>query len=660
MKPCAVRRAGVNAVQYPFAALVGQDSLKLALLLNAVYPAIGGVLVRGEKGTAKSTAARGLAALLPTLSAIAGCPYHCDPTAAWSECPHCGVNPTPESRELPVPFVDLPIGATEDRVLGTLDLERALREGRRAFQPGLLAAAHRGVLYIDEVNLLPDHLVDVLLDAAALGMNTVQREGIAFSHPARFLLVGTMNPEEGDLRPQFLDRFGLMVTVSGSRDAELRAEVVRRRMAFEADPVAFAKAWHEEEGRLRERIRAARTKLPSVTLSDALLTFISRLCCEFEVDGLRADLVLHKAARALAAWHDRDVVTAEDIRTAAEFALPHRRRRQPFEQPGLDGQRLNELLSQLPPENPRASVESPPEQDNGASNANAPTGGATEQVFEPNASAAPARLQVKGNVSERTQGRRNPTSSTTQGHYVRGVRDPSPPSLALDATLRAAATRVATLPQGRGAGGEETPVVAITRDDLHRKERVGRAGTVILFVVDASGSMAARQRMQAVKGAVLGLLQDAYQARDEVGVIAFRGTHAEVILPPTTSVELAERSLRTLPTGGRTPLAHALRLAHENVERVRRTDADAALLIVLLTDGKANVSLPESDGDPWEQTLQAARALAEARVPALVLDTDAGFVRLGRAGEVAVALAAEHRPLDNLSAENIVLNVRRR
>jgi magnesium chelatase subunit D len=264
------------AVQYPFAALVGQDSLKLALLLNAVYPAIGGVLVRGEKGTAKSTAARGLAALLPPLSAVAGCPYHCDPAAVWSDCPHCGASGTLESRELPAPFVDLPIGATEDRVLGTLDIERALREGRRAFQPGLLAAAHRGVLYIDEVNLLPDHLVDVLLDAAALGTNTVQREGIAFVHPASFLLVGTMNPEEGDLRPQFLDRFGLMVTVSGPRDAELRAEVVRRRMAFEADPAAFGEVWREEESKLRQRIRDAQTRLPAVTLSDALLTFIRR------------------------------------------------------------------------------------------------------------------------------------------------------------------------------------------------------------------------------------------------------------------------------------------------------------------------------------------------------------------------------------------------
>ncbi len=231
---------------------------------------------------------------------------------------------------MPVPFVDLPLGATEDRVLGTLDFERALREGRRVFQPGLLAAAHRGILYIDEVNLLPDHLVDVLLDAAALGVNTVEREGISAAHPARFLLVGTMNREEGDLRPQLLDRFGLMVEVVGSRDPELRSEVVRRRLAFESDPSSFAARWEGEQESLRQRILQARQRLPQVVLDDALLVVISRLCCEFEVDGLRADLALHKTARALAALDGRTQASTEDVRAAAELVLPHRQRRRPF------------------------------------------------------------------------------------------------------------------------------------------------------------------------------------------------------------------------------------------------------------------------------------------------------------------------------------------
>ncbi|HTU91826.1 MAG TPA: ATP-binding protein, partial [Gemmataceae bacterium] len=340
-------------MDYPFAALVGQEQLKTALLVIAVNPSIGGVLIRGEKGTAKSTAARALAALLPPVQLVSGCPFHCDPDAPWPECPHCSAAASgfnPEARqvaEMPVPFVDLPLGATEDRVLGTLDFERALREGRRAFQPGLLAAAHRGILYIDEVNLLADHLVDVLLDAAAMGVNIVQREGIAFRHPARFLLIGTMNPEEGNLRPQLLDRFGLAVQVAGSRDPELRAEVVRRRLAFEADPAAFAARWADEQNALRERIVAAREVLPRIALDDGLLTFLTRLCCELDVDGLRADIVLHKTACTLAALDGRMSVRLEDIRTAAELVLPHRRRRRPFERPEMDRKQLDDAFSKM-------------------------------------------------------------------------------------------------------------------------------------------------------------------------------------------------------------------------------------------------------------------------------------------------------------------------
>ena len=336
-------------MEYPFSALVGQEPLKTALLLNAIYPAIGGVLVRGEKGTAKSTAARALRVLLPLIRVVEGCPFRCDPDAPWSECPHCGTSTELPNLEIPVPFVDLPLGATEDRVLGTLDFERALREGRRAFQPGLLAAAHRGILYIDEVNLLPDHLVDVLLDAAALGVNTVQREGMSVIHPAWFLLIGTMNQEEGNLRPQLLDRFGLMVDVVGPRDPDIRAEVVRRRLAFESDPIAFASRWEADQAALCQRLLETRERLPRVVLDDALLTAISRLCCEFEVEGLRADITLHKTARALAALDGRLAASPADVRIAAELVLPHRQRRRPFEQPHLNRERLEDCLSRLPP-----------------------------------------------------------------------------------------------------------------------------------------------------------------------------------------------------------------------------------------------------------------------------------------------------------------------
>jgi magnesium chelatase subunit D len=647
-------------MDYPFAALVGQEQLKLALLLNAVHPAVGGVLVRGEKGTAKSTAARGLAALLPPLSAVVGCPFRCDPAAPWPECPHCSNLSERSASEVAVPFVDLPIGATEDRVLGTLDFERALREGRRAFQPGLLAAAHRGVLYIDEVNLLPDHLVDVLLDAAALGVNAVQREGVSVAHPARFILVGTMNPEEGDLRPQFLDRFGLMVSVTGSREPDVRAEVVRRRMAFEADPAAFAATWSDELAALRVRITGARQRLPGVTLSDGLLSFISQLCCEFEVDGMRADLVIHRAARAHAAWEGRDAVTAEDIRVVAELALPHRRRRKPFEQPGLDRDRLDDLVSRMtsPPEAPAPPDTAAKDEGNGETPPSPPpAAGSGEKTFDATAPQPVRGIQVKGAAPTSTlYGRRNPAPSAQRGHYVRAVPDPAPASIAIDATVRAAVRR------GQSAGHvsnvPNVPHVSVERVDLHGKQRIGRTGTLVLFVVDASGSMAARQRMEAVKGAVLGVLQDAYEQRDEVGVIAFRGLQAELILPPTRSVELAERALRALPTGGRTPLAHALLLAHETSARERHAHPDSPVLLVVLSDGKANVPLPDTAGDPWAQACEVARELAAAKVPALVLDTDSGFVRLGRAPQLAEALGARCLPLVGLSAESIVLNMR--
>jgi magnesium chelatase subunit D len=636
-------------VEYPFAALVGQEPLKAALLLNAVCPAVGGVLIRGEKGTAKSTAARSLATLLPPLRVVEGCPFRCDPAAPWPNCPHCTAAVERRAVEIAAPFVDLPLGATEDRVLGTLDFEKALREGRRAFQPGLLACAHRGILYIDEVNLLPDHLVDVLLDAAAMGVNTVQREGVSVSHPARFLLVGTMNPEEGDLRPQLLDRFGLMVEVVGPREPAVRAEIVRRRMEHEADPEGFAARWAGEQAALRGRIAGARERLPRIVLPEDLLTLTSRLCCEFEVDGLRADLAMHRTARARAAFHGRPEVALEDVRAAAELVLPHRQRRRPFEQPHLDRERLEESLADLPGqqalnEGAQSDSGNPPTPDG------APGGEAADRVFE----AAPPRsvrrfeLARPGLDVGAKHGRRNVAPAGERGRCVRAVPDEKATDVAVGATVRAAARR------GAWADGR----LQVAPEDLHRKERAGRTGTLLLFVVDASGSMAARRRMELVKGAVLDLLRSAYEQRDEVAVIVFRGPRAEVLLPPTRNVEFAEQALRALPSGGRTPLAHALVVAGEMVRQARRSVPDLPPLLVLLSDGRANVPLPDTTEDPWQQALRAAQELAGAGVHALVLDTDAGFVRLGRVEELARALGTPCLPLEDLSAEALVLKIR--
>jgi magnesium chelatase subunit D len=345
----------VNAPVFPFSALVGHEDLRLALLLNAVHPGIGGVLVRGEKGTAKSTAVRALAALLPALDVVPGCRFGCDPHAPDPGCPD-GPHAGGSAETRPAALVELPVGATEDRLVGSLDLERALAEGVRAYQPGLLAEAHRGVLYVDEVNLLHDHLVDLLLDAAAMGRAHVERDGVSVSHAASFLMVGTMNPEEGELRPQLLDRFGLTVEVRASRDVETRVEVVRRRMAFDADPAGFADRFAAQEAETARRIADARRRVAEVRLDDRELIRIAALCASFDVDGMRADLVLARAATAHAAWRGADTVGEQDVRVAAPLALPHRRRRGPFDEPGIDPAALEDAFAAATAALPPAEV----------------------------------------------------------------------------------------------------------------------------------------------------------------------------------------------------------------------------------------------------------------------------------------------------------------
>jgi len=678
---------------YPFAGIVGMADLKLALLLNAVSPAIGGVLVRGEKGTAKSTMVRGLAALLPPVPVVPGCPYSCDPAAPDPACP-AGPHGAAAPELRPVTLAELPVGATEDRLTGSLDIERVLTAGTTAFQPGLLAAAHRGVLYVDEVNLLHDHLVDLLLDAAALGVNYVEREGVSVRHASRFLLVGTMNPEEGELRPQLLDRFGLTVQVTASQDGAERAEVVRRRLAFEADPAGFITRFSADTATLAAQVAAARDRLPGVDLPDAALRQICAVCGSFGVDGMRADLVTARTAIALAAWHGRDVVTEEDIRIAARLALPHRRRRDPFDAPGLDEQALDEALreaSSEPDPGPEPSGPRSPEDpdggpdggpDDGPGGPSGPGGlpdsstpHQTHQTQQPADTppsapvppAAPfrARLLTVPGVGEGAPGRR----SAARGPFGRtvGARLPQDRSFALHlpATVRAAALRgpggttpLRPAPAAlRGPGGTTllrpapaargaTPILRPTPADLREAVREGREGNLVLFAVDASGSMAARQRMRAVKGAVLSLLLDAYQRRDKVGLVTFRGAGAELTLPPTSSVEAAARRLASLATGGRTPLAAGLARAARVLAAERLRDPRRRALLVVVTDGRATSG---TDAD-------LARAAALLTGPGLagtasvVVDCEASVLRLGLAGRLAVQLGATLLSMDELEA----------
>ncbi|MET9893005.1 putative cobaltochelatase [Streptomyces sp. NPDC006465] len=659
---------------FPFTAVVGQDDLRLALLLNAVSPAVGGVLVRGEKGTAKSTAVRALSALLPAVDVVTGCRFSCDPAAPDPACPD-GPHEVEASTTRPARMVELPVGASEDRLVGALDIERALSEGVKAFEPGLLADAHRGILYVDEVNLLHDHLVDLLLDAAAMGASYVEREGVSVRHAARFLLVGTMNPEEGELRPQLLDRFGLTVEVAASREPDQRVEVVRRRLAHDDDPAAFAARWADEESAVRARIVAARALLPSVRLGDGPLRQIAATCAAFEVDGMRADIVMARTATALAAWAGRTEVIAEDVRQAALLALPHRRRRNPFDAPGLDEDKLDETLEEFggsdggpddepdpdpDPDGPGGGGQPPqdgpddgspagdvPAQGEPSDDGQTPAGqGADEQ--SPVRAAEPFRtkmLSVPG-LGEGAAGRRS--RARTEHGRTTGSRRPrgTLTKLHLAATVQAAAPH--QLARGRSGRG-----LVVRRDDLRQATREGREGNLVLFVVDASGSMAARQRMSAVKGAVLSLLLDAYQRRDKVGLVTFRGSAAEVALPPTSSVDAAAARLESLPTGGRTPLAAGLLRAHEVLRVERLRDAARRPLVVVVTDGRAT-----GGAEPVATAERAARLFAADGVASVVVDCESGPVRLGLAGRLAGELGGTPVTLDALRADSIAGLVR--
>ena len=614
----------MNQPGYPFSALVGHDRLRLALLLCAVRPEIGGVLIRGEKGTAKSTAARALAAVLT----------EADPGAK---------------------LVELPIGATEDRVVGSLDLQKVLRDGEHAFSPGLLARAHGGVLYLDEVNLLPDHLVDVLLDAAAMGRVHIERDGVSHSHESRFVLIGTMNPEEGELRPQLLDRFGLAVDVHASREVAVRSAVIRRRLDYEADPAGFAARYTADDSDLAQKIVAARERVNDVDLSDRELNRIAALCAAFDVDGMRADLVVARTAVAHAAWRGADSVSEEDIRVAAELALPHRRRRDPFDDPGIDPGDLDAALSATADDEALSASaddgsEPDPDPPGGGQSADETAETTLRQPnsspsTRPSAPPSPAfrtrALTVPG-VGDGHAGRRSPARNTVGAMIGASATPEQGHGVHLFATLLAAANR-------RVAAGPLRPEA----EDIRRAARIGREGNLVIFVVDASGSMAARDRMAAVTGAALSLLRDAYQRRDKVAVITFRSTGARLVLPPTASAYTASRRLHRLDTGGTTPLAEGLLAARDVVIRERARDRTRRPLVVVLTDGRAT-----GGPDPLGRSRLAARRFAAEGAAAVVVDCETSYVRLGLASELANQLGAPMLRLEQLRADHLAQAVR--
>ena len=682
--------------------------MKLALLLNVVAPSVGGVLVTGHRGTGKSTAVRALADLLPPLEAARGCAYNCDPADEDALCEECSarlMSGEGLGRErCAVPVVELPLGATEDRVCGTIDLGRALKEGVKAFEPGLLARANRGFLYIDEVNLLEDHLVDLLLDVAATGRNRVEREGVSAEHPARFRLVGSSNPEEGELRPQLLDRFGLCAEVETERDLDRRVQIVEHRESFDEDPAAFAAACEGEQARLRRRVVRAAGRFASVKVPRAVLRQIAELCVRLGVDGHRGEITVARAARALAAFEGRVEVTAADVKRVAPLALRHRLRRDPLAQGG-GGQRVERAAEELfggEGEEPETggggkSRRQPRKHDEGAAvtSGGSPSGargipvgdGATRRfetgadgrgepgadektrVVQPSEVAlrrdelatkslesghAPRQIGPSSRKRAATRGStfsaRGRYAGASSTKHVRG-------SVALDATVRAAAVsrvtdEVATVSARAGMK------VKVGPEALRYKQLRSRPGTLFIFLVDTSGSMAANRIAQA-KGALAQLLRRSYVNRDRVALVSFRESGSELLLPPSPSASRARTLLDALPVGGATPLAAGLLRA---LDVARRAEAEGArsVRLVVFTDGRANVPLAgriSAEGDARRERIRAeiqalGASLRKARVASLVVDTQNRFTADDGGRFLADALGGDYARLPRVPAKS--------
>lgn len=623
---------------FPFAAIVGQEDVKQALLIALTNPKAGGVLVAGEKGTAKSTLVRALATVAPDRK-----------------------------------IIDLPLNATEDMVFGHIDLEYAVTRGEKVFSPGILARAHEQVLYVDEVNLLRREVLTSILDTAGRGVNLVEREGISHRHESNFTLIGTMNPEEGTLTSTVLDRFGLFVAVNRETDPDARTEILRRVLAYEQDPALFCQQYAGDTRELAGRLQTARTVLGSIEISVAMMELAAQYCAKAYSAGHRAELFLLEAAKAVAALAGRSYLLPDDMERAAYFVLPHRLRQQENpppveeqqEQPPEDQENPNDQNDQgnqdsetepanLPPPDLQGQDESEADNADDKNDDLPPQPENTEdqeRVADVDKNFSNVKLNVSLPQDRQTRqgsGKRSLTrTDLRQGRYVRScLPNGKLTDLAFDATLRAAAPYQRLRAKGKCC-------IAITQGDLRQKVREKRIGNTFLFVVDASGSMGARERMRAVKGAIFSMLQDAYQKRDQVGLVAFRRETAEVLLPVTRSVDLAQKCLQQLPTGGKTPLAEGLATAFSVLQSMQKKEKEMQPILVLVTDGRANRSKAGS-GDPVADAVNMAGKMKLAGLNSVVIDTETDFIKLGVARTVAQAMGATYYRLQELSEQKIL------
>lgn len=625
---------------FPFAAICGMEKAKEAILLTLVNPFAGGLLLSGEKGTGKSTLVR-------------------------------------SARELvDAPWVEIPISITEDRLFGSIDTEEAIRSGHKKLLPGLIDEADQGIIYIDDVNLLRDDLLSAVLNIREAGSYRLERDGLSEERQTSFTVLAVMNPESGTLSASSLDRFGLFAEADPSYDDETRLEIIRRVLDFEKDGLAFRAKWQEETDALKKKIRDARAALSLVEVSSAMIQLAAVYTLKAHVAGHRADIYLIEAARAKAALEGRKYVLPKDLEKAAEFVLPHRMRKaeeqqaepaeeMPQEHPEEDNKPQQEEEQQTPQDNefshppeaqpPQMDTEDADDSNHEQNEDNAqmsnPRGQSRERIDDADlhVNLPPMWIEPsKDRKPKKGSGKRSLTmTDLMQGRYVRAeIPKAKTSDIAFDATLRAAAPYQKARPSNGCA-------VVIRKDDLRSKIREKRTGNIFLFVVDASGSMGARERMKTAKGVIFKILLDAYQKRDRVGMVAFRKNQAEVLLPVTRSVDFAQKKLASMPTGGKTPLAKGLLKAEDVLDMLYRQDANQDPVMILITDGRATSPLNKGT-NPVTDALEEAKRIGRRNIPVAVIDTESGFIKLGLAKKLAKAMGASYFQVDKISEDQLL------
>ncbi|HTX61238.1 MAG TPA: VWA domain-containing protein [Methanobacterium sp.] len=620
----------LNDFIFPFTAIVGQENIKKALILNAINPSIGGVLIKGEKGTGKTTAVRALADLLPPITTVKGCAFNCDPEDTSSLCDLCKSDDI-QVEEKKMKVVELPLGSTEDRVVGSINIEKALKEGIKSLEPGLLAEANRNILYVDEINLLDDNLVDVLLDAAAYGINIVEREGVSITHPSKFILVGTMNPAEGELRPQLSDRIGLHIVVSSIIDLEDRVKIMERREEYERNPQIFKSKFQDNQEKIREKIIQARQILKDVEVSHDLMEIIAQLCMDIGVDGHRADIAILKTAKTIAAYNNQSVVNEDHVKEAALLVLGER-----FHNTSYDKDKLKKQMEQ-------AKSELSKDKQNQQQKKTPPTGGESkkrgmklktkeneENTVEEEYQEADIKklLRMKGKKKKKLYGKRV-ESKTIKGRYVKSKLPKNASNdIAIDATLRAAAI-------------SSKDSIKIKSDDIRHKVRKHGAKASIALVVDISGSMFSDRKANRVKGILNRLVEDINRHQDKISVVGFKGEEAEIIIPTTRRASSFQEQLDNIRVGGTTPLASGIHKGYEILKK-EKLRGEYVPMMIILTDGMPNIGIKEG---PVQDALKVANKLKEEEIPTIIINFEKA-VKFGHEFNMDLALASGGRYYD--------------